>query len=156
MSKFISSPLKMAAEPTREWSDEQLKSDDLPKKDIIKFIQDNAAHSVRLSLECLGHCSLCSCRLNCQCSLSCCRLHCIAGLAKWSCCALACSEAEITAKHRNTYFVKKCCTVHIYVYIFKPLLTIWDSYSYSLTLWKIMRHLFETRTLKKKKKVIIH
>lgn len=41
---------KMAAEPTREWGDEQLKSDDLPKKDIIKFIQDNAAHSVCLSL----------------------------------------------------------------------------------------------------------
>lgn len=40
---------KMAAEPAREWSDEQLKSDDLPKKDIIKFIQDNAAHSVRSS-----------------------------------------------------------------------------------------------------------
>lgn len=39
----------MAAEPAREWSDEQLKSDDLPKKDIIKFIQDNAAHSVRSS-----------------------------------------------------------------------------------------------------------
>lgn len=37
----------MAAEPTREWSEEQLKSDDLPKKDIIKFIQDNAAQSVR-------------------------------------------------------------------------------------------------------------
>lgn len=36
----------MADEPTRQWSDEQLKSDDLPKKDIIKFIQDNAAHSV--------------------------------------------------------------------------------------------------------------
>lgn len=46
-----SSPIlsKMAAEPAREWSDEQLKSDDLPKKDIIKFIQDNAAHSVRSS-----------------------------------------------------------------------------------------------------------
>lgn len=39
----------MAAEPAREWSEEQLKSDDLPKKDIIKFLQDNAAHSVRLS-----------------------------------------------------------------------------------------------------------
>lgn len=50
-SKFISSPLKMAAEPTREWSDEQLKSDDLPKKDIIKFIQDNAAHSVCVQLK---------------------------------------------------------------------------------------------------------
>lgn len=39
----------MATEPTREWSDEQLKSDDLPKKDLIKFIQDNAAHSVCVS-----------------------------------------------------------------------------------------------------------
>ncbi|KAM3861579.1 peptidyl-prolyl cis-trans isomerase FKBP3 [Diretmus argenteus] len=38
----------MAAEPEREWSDEQLKSDDLPKKDLIKFLQDNAAHSVFL------------------------------------------------------------------------------------------------------------
>lgn len=36
----------MAAEPAREWSDEQLNNDDLPKKDIIKFLQDNAAHSV--------------------------------------------------------------------------------------------------------------
>ena len=45
-SKLNSSPFKMAAEPAREWNDEQLKSDDLPKKDIIKFIQDNAAHSV--------------------------------------------------------------------------------------------------------------
>lgn len=61
--KKFSSPLKMAAEPTREWSDEQLKSDDLPKKDMIKFIQDNAAHSVRLSLECVCDCSLYSCRL---------------------------------------------------------------------------------------------
>lgn len=41
----------MAAEPAREWSDEQLKSDDLPKKDIIKFIQDNAAHSVCLFIK---------------------------------------------------------------------------------------------------------
>lgn len=48
---------KMAAEPTREWSDEQLKSDDLPKKDIIKFIQDNAAHSVCLSPLSPGACS---------------------------------------------------------------------------------------------------
>lgn len=37
----------MADEPTREWSEEQLKSDEIGKKDIIKFIQDNAAHSVR-------------------------------------------------------------------------------------------------------------
>ena len=41
---------KMAEVPTREWSDEQLKSDDLNKKDVIKFIQDNAAHSVCLIL----------------------------------------------------------------------------------------------------------
>ena len=40
----------MADEPTRAWSDEQLKSDDLPKKDLIKFIQDNAAKSVCLLL----------------------------------------------------------------------------------------------------------
>uniref|UniRef100_A0A8C6TUZ7 peptidylprolyl isomerase n=1 Tax=Neogobius melanostomus TaxID=47308 RepID=A0A8C6TUZ7_9GOBI len=33
------------AEPTREWSEEQLNNDDLPKKDIIKFLQDNAARS---------------------------------------------------------------------------------------------------------------
>ena len=41
----------MAAEPTREWTDEQLKNDDLGKKDIIKFIQDNAAHSVCFALQ---------------------------------------------------------------------------------------------------------
>ncbi|KAG5277320.1 hypothetical protein AALO_G00116170 [Alosa alosa] len=45
----------MAAEPTREWSDEQLKSDDLPKKDIIKFIQDNAAHSFLSEHKLLGN-----------------------------------------------------------------------------------------------------
>ncbi|XP_029984768.1 peptidyl-prolyl cis-trans isomerase FKBP3 [Sphaeramia orbicularis] len=45
----------MAAEPAREWSDEQLKSDDLPKKDIIKFIQDNAAHSFLNEHKLLGN-----------------------------------------------------------------------------------------------------
>ncbi|XP_030627068.1 peptidyl-prolyl cis-trans isomerase FKBP3 [Chanos chanos] len=45
----------MAAEPTREWSDEQLKSDELPKKDIIKFIQDNAAHSFLTEHKLLGN-----------------------------------------------------------------------------------------------------
>ncbi|XP_068197983.1 peptidyl-prolyl cis-trans isomerase FKBP3 [Antennarius striatus] len=45
----------MAAEPTREWSDEQLKSDDLAKKDIIKFIQDNAAHSFLNEHKLLGN-----------------------------------------------------------------------------------------------------
>ncbi|KAM4633437.1 peptidyl-prolyl cis-trans isomerase FKBP3 [Polymixia lowei] len=45
----------MADEPTREWSDEQLKSDDLPKKDIIKFIQDNAAHSFLAEHKLMGN-----------------------------------------------------------------------------------------------------
>ncbi|XP_073348841.1 peptidyl-prolyl cis-trans isomerase FKBP3 [Pagrus major] len=45
----------MADEPTREWSDEQLKSDDLPKKDLIKFIQDNAAHSFLNEHKLLGN-----------------------------------------------------------------------------------------------------
>ncbi|CAL1585872.1 unnamed protein product [Knipowitschia caucasica] len=45
----------MAAEPTREWSDEKLKSDDLPKKDIIKFLQDNAAQSFLNELKLQGN-----------------------------------------------------------------------------------------------------
>ncbi|XP_020488086.1 peptidyl-prolyl cis-trans isomerase FKBP3 [Labrus bergylta] len=45
----------MADEPTREWSDEQLKNDDFPKKDIIKFIQDNAAHSFLNEHKLLGN-----------------------------------------------------------------------------------------------------
>ncbi|KAJ8356470.1 hypothetical protein SKAU_G00192640 [Synaphobranchus kaupii] len=45
----------MAAEPTREWSDEQLKSDDLPKKDIIKFLQDNAANSFLSEQKLMGN-----------------------------------------------------------------------------------------------------
>ncbi|KAM6914971.1 peptidyl-prolyl cis-trans isomerase FKBP3 [Xenentodon cancila] len=45
----------MAAEPARDWSDEQLKSDDFPKKDIIKFIQDNAAHSFLNEHKLLGN-----------------------------------------------------------------------------------------------------
>ncbi|XP_028677548.1 peptidyl-prolyl cis-trans isomerase FKBP3 [Erpetoichthys calabaricus] len=35
----------MAAEPVQEWSEEQLKSDSLQKKDIIRFLQENAADS---------------------------------------------------------------------------------------------------------------
>uniref|UniRef100_A0A3B4E737 peptidylprolyl isomerase n=2 Tax=Pygocentrus nattereri TaxID=42514 RepID=A0A3B4E737_PYGNA len=46
---------KMAAEPTREWSDEKLKSDDVPKKDLIKFIQDNASHSFLAEHKLLGN-----------------------------------------------------------------------------------------------------
>ncbi|KAL6095610.1 peptidyl-prolyl cis-trans isomerase FKBP3 [Pungitius pungitius] len=45
----------MADEPTREWSEQQLKSDDFPKKDIIKFIQDNAAHSFLNEQKLLGN-----------------------------------------------------------------------------------------------------
>ncbi|XP_071381121.1 peptidyl-prolyl cis-trans isomerase FKBP3 [Centroberyx affinis] len=45
----------MADEPTREWSEEQLKSDDLPKKDVIKFIQDNAAHSFLAEHKLMGN-----------------------------------------------------------------------------------------------------
>ncbi|KAL7888283.1 hypothetical protein AOLI_G00032570 [Acnodon oligacanthus] len=45
----------MAAEPTREWSDEKLKSDDVPKKDVIKFIQDNASHSFLAEHKLLGN-----------------------------------------------------------------------------------------------------
>uniref|UniRef100_W5MZT6 peptidylprolyl isomerase n=1 Tax=Lepisosteus oculatus TaxID=7918 RepID=W5MZT6_LEPOC len=46
---------KMAAEPRREWSSEQLKSDDLPKKDLIKFLQDNAADSFLAEHKLLGN-----------------------------------------------------------------------------------------------------
>ncbi len=41
----------MAADPERAWSEEQLKNEEVPKKDLIKFIQDNAAHSVVYTLE---------------------------------------------------------------------------------------------------------
>ncbi|KAM4529433.1 peptidyl-prolyl cis-trans isomerase FKBP3 [Fundulus diaphanus] len=45
----------MAADLIRGWSDEQLKSDDLPKKDIIKFLQDNATHSFLNEHKLLGN-----------------------------------------------------------------------------------------------------
>uniref|UniRef100_A0A3Q2PTE1 peptidylprolyl isomerase n=1 Tax=Fundulus heteroclitus TaxID=8078 RepID=A0A3Q2PTE1_FUNHE len=45
----------MATDLIRGWSDEQLKSDDLPKKDIIKFLQDNAAHSFLNEHKLLGN-----------------------------------------------------------------------------------------------------
>ncbi|XP_077469239.1 peptidyl-prolyl cis-trans isomerase FKBP3-like isoform X2 [Stigmatopora argus] len=35
----------MRQEPVRQWAPQQLRSDDLPKKDLIKFLQHNAAHS---------------------------------------------------------------------------------------------------------------
>ncbi|KAG9282901.1 peptidyl-prolyl cis-trans isomerase FKBP3 [Astyanax mexicanus] len=46
---------KMAAEPTREWSDETLKGEDVPKKDLIKFIQDNACHSFLAEHKLMGN-----------------------------------------------------------------------------------------------------
>lgn len=36
----------MADEPMREWTDEQLRSDSVAKKDLIKFLQDHATHTV--------------------------------------------------------------------------------------------------------------
>uniref|UniRef100_A0A3B1IWQ2 peptidylprolyl isomerase n=1 Tax=Astyanax mexicanus TaxID=7994 RepID=A0A3B1IWQ2_ASTMX len=45
----------MAAEPTREWSDETLKGEDVPKKDLIKFIQDNACHSFLAEHKLMGN-----------------------------------------------------------------------------------------------------
>lgn len=73
----------MAAEPTREWSDEQLKSDDLPKKDLIKFIQDNAAHSV-----CLAHWCVCGCGLDI----------CMFKVFKWTLGAAACCVVSLMRK----------------------------------------------------------
>ncbi|XP_051511621.1 peptidyl-prolyl cis-trans isomerase FKBP3-like [Myxocyprinus asiaticus] len=45
----------MASDPAREWSDEQLKNEDLPKKELIKFIQDNATHSFLVEHKLLGN-----------------------------------------------------------------------------------------------------
>ncbi|XP_077472252.1 peptidyl-prolyl cis-trans isomerase FKBP3-like [Stigmatopora argus] len=35
----------MSQELVRQWTAEQLRSDDLPKKNLIKVLRDNAAHS---------------------------------------------------------------------------------------------------------------
>ncbi|NP_001071238.1 peptidyl-prolyl cis-trans isomerase FKBP3 [Danio rerio] len=45
----------MAAAPERQWSDEQLKSEEVPKKELIKFIQDSAAHSFLAEHKLLGN-----------------------------------------------------------------------------------------------------
>ncbi|XP_078515802.1 peptidyl-prolyl cis-trans isomerase FKBP3 [Lissotriton helveticus] len=44
-----------ATEPQREWSEEQLKNDDLPKKDIIKFLQDHGSESFLAEHKLLGN-----------------------------------------------------------------------------------------------------
>lgn len=36
----------MAAEPARQWSDEQLRGEEVAKKDIIQFLQENASETV--------------------------------------------------------------------------------------------------------------
>ncbi|KAB5539889.1 hypothetical protein PHYPO_G00094370 [Pangasianodon hypophthalmus] len=45
----------MAAEPTREWSNEKLNSEEIPKKDLIKFLQDNASHSFLVEHKLMGN-----------------------------------------------------------------------------------------------------
>ncbi|XP_077482914.1 uncharacterized protein LOC144093356 [Stigmatopora argus] len=45
----------MADEPVRQLIAEQLRSDDLPKKDLIKLSQDNAAHSLLNEHRLLGN-----------------------------------------------------------------------------------------------------
>ncbi|KAG7316550.1 hypothetical protein KOW79_020091 [Hemibagrus wyckioides] len=45
----------MAAEPAREWSDEQLNSEEIPKKDLIKFLQDNASNSFLVEHKLMGN-----------------------------------------------------------------------------------------------------
>ncbi|KAI5611273.1 peptidyl-prolyl cis-trans isomerase FKBP3, partial [Silurus asotus] len=54
-SEFVKFDSKMAAEPAREWSDEKLNSEEIPKKDIIKFLQDNAAHSFLVEHKLMGN-----------------------------------------------------------------------------------------------------
>ncbi|XP_072284157.1 peptidyl-prolyl cis-trans isomerase FKBP3 [Pyxicephalus adspersus] len=44
-----------AGEPTREWSDEQLRSEDLPKKDVIAFLQQHASESFLAEHKLLGN-----------------------------------------------------------------------------------------------------
>ncbi|KAM5129086.1 peptidyl-prolyl cis-trans isomerase FKBP3 [Mantella aurantiaca] len=42
-------------EPTREWSEEQLHSDELPKKDVITFLQQHASESFLAEHKLLGN-----------------------------------------------------------------------------------------------------
>ncbi|KAG1941787.1 peptidyl-prolyl cis-trans isomerase FKBP3-like [Pimephales promelas] len=45
----------MAADLVRAWTDEQLKTEEVPKKELIKFIQDNGAHSFLAEHKLLGN-----------------------------------------------------------------------------------------------------
>ncbi|KTF90753.1 hypothetical protein cypCar_00037140 [Cyprinus carpio] len=45
----------MAADPARAWSDEQLKGEEIPKRELITFIQENAAHSFLSEHKLLGN-----------------------------------------------------------------------------------------------------
>ncbi|KAI7799770.1 putative peptidyl-prolyl cis-trans isomerase FKBP3 [Triplophysa rosa] len=45
----------MAAEPARDWSDEQLKGEEVPKREIITFLRDNGAHSFLAEHKLLGN-----------------------------------------------------------------------------------------------------
>ncbi|KAK3516534.1 hypothetical protein QTP70_021737 [Hemibagrus guttatus] len=45
----------MAAEPEREWSDDQLNNEEIPKKDLIKFLQDSASQSFLVEHKLMGN-----------------------------------------------------------------------------------------------------
>ncbi|KAK7151332.1 hypothetical protein R3I93_012310 [Phoxinus phoxinus] len=45
----------MAADLVQAWTDEQLKTEEVPKKELIKFIQDNGAHSFLAEHKLLGN-----------------------------------------------------------------------------------------------------
>nr|ADO27839.1 fk506-binding protein 3 [Ictalurus furcatus] len=45
----------MAAAPTQEWNNEKLSSEEIPKKDVIKFLQDNASHSFLVEHKLMGN-----------------------------------------------------------------------------------------------------
>ncbi|XP_077056170.1 peptidyl-prolyl cis-trans isomerase FKBP3 [Siphateles boraxobius] len=45
----------MAADLVRGWNEEQLKTEEVPKKELIKFIQDNGAHSFLAEHKLLGN-----------------------------------------------------------------------------------------------------
>ncbi|XP_053470425.1 peptidyl-prolyl cis-trans isomerase FKBP3 [Ictalurus furcatus] len=54
-SEFVKFESKMAAAPTQEWNNEKLSSEEIPKKDVIKFLQDNASHSFLVEHKLMGN-----------------------------------------------------------------------------------------------------